>query len=345
LKAPVKFRKHTKGTREQQMIKIHGWKFAVGIILFSANFSAKNADALETDSYSVWGKTLRDSRSTANAQMNAVIFETVQRANAEKAPQSCSDVVGHIGKIFRKMKNETNAQWAPFRNEMFPALEEELDEYFKKHSIYKNVPSGALAKQMPIAGQINLDGIYVGMDKLSHFFNVGHHYYDQYEKAIKKGKTHDQAVQAAIDWGIESEKSFYGLWMIAFSYADLEANYQGFKFYLELCEGPKPYVMKAPNGKWLKSSRMFDFHEYMNPNMDESFNANGYPDKKFAWIESSIASYCPQLLSRSPAAARRTAYSKRMVVSQSQAYVESLEKSGAILKRRSIEKICADNGH
>ena len=64
-----------------------------------------------------------------------------------------------------------------------------------------------------------------------------------------------------------------------FSYADLEANYQGLKFALDMCEGSNPLLVQDSNGKW-SQRKDFDITPYLNPKWDESYYPSAYIKKK-----------------------------------------------------------------
>src|SRR5690606_27890132 len=104
---------------------------------------------------------------------------------------------------------------------------------------------------------------------------------------------------AALDFGIKTEKTYLGLWLVTFSYGDLEANYQGLLFYKDLCEGSKPFFIKNNFGEWERSAREFNWLEYISGDFDETFNASGYKNKKWKNIEPYVKEYCPMLASRS----------------------------------------------
>lgn len=84
---------------------------------------------------------------------------------------------------------------------------------------------------------IKLYGVELGMDKLGHFLNQGFQYYLQFTASKNAGSSYQQAIQAAVNWGVESELTYYGSWVSGiYSNADLASNYAGLHFYLNLFE-------------------------------------------------------------------------------------------------------------
>ena len=90
---------------------------------------------------------------------------------------------------------------------------------------------------------VNVGGIYIGLDKLTHFTASGFLYYKIYRLALEFVESKEAAMQMAIAMGIYGEKYILGkISSGVFSFADLESNYQGFLFALDLCNSGEPWV-------------------------------------------------------------------------------------------------------
>jgi len=90
-------------------------------------------------------------------------------------------------------------------------------------------------------------GVYFGTDKIGHFTDMGMHYYDAYREVLRKGKSEDDAVKAALKLGTDdpvySERGLLGLVTAGdYSNADLISNYMGFCFYKNLSD---PVMLKG----------------------------------------------------------------------------------------------------
>ena len=128
---------------------------------------------------------------------------------------------------------------------------------------------------MQIDEIINIGGIYFGIDKLSHFTGSGYLYYQSY--LIFRDNPDVNAEEMAIWFGILGEKSIIGrIATGVFSYADLEANYQGMQLGRNMCEGDNP-MLKQSDNRWTLT-RLLDMRNYVNPLWDESYNPSFYYD-------------------------------------------------------------------
>lgn len=132
---------------------------------------------------------------------------------------------------------------------------------------------------------MNIGGIYIGAEKLSHFLGSGYEYYQKYLQVLNATESEEEAQLEAIRWGIELEASIIGTWAVGiFSYADLEANYQGFVFAKDLCSQK---LLQYHSGHW-QMKKQIDIRHYVNPNWDEAYNPNSYVAKRQKNIEINI---------------------------------------------------------
>ena len=116
------------------------------------------------------------------------------------------------------------------------------------HSIYILNP----ADYVTMSPTVRLYGVEMGIDKLEHFFQQGHQYYELERKALAKGVTTSEAVKQAVDWGKQTERTYYGLLSSGvYSNADLYANFAGMRFYQGLTKavsvGDRP---ARPSSSW-----------------------------------------------------------------------------------------------
>lgn len=119
--------------------------------------------------------------------------------------------------------------------------------------VFKDLPNIPL-----LSPAIKVNGICIGTDKLGHFFQQGHEYYDI---AVKEGK----GEAAAIEYGKWTEAFKFGLAKTGiYSNADLVANLAGLHFYQELKANPN---MK------------FDISKYTTKDWNEESNPNFYSEK------------------------------------------------------------------
>jgi hypothetical protein len=238
---------------------------ALTVISFSAN-------ALETDQFLATKIILKDSASVLDNYFNKQIDEAVQKIN-EKNPEKikCEMVADAVmnnlvgGKYLSLSKVSKFAKFSP-EVEKFPDLSISDRDYFKM-TFYEE--ADVLLKMAPLARTINVNGIYMGTDKLGHFSLIGRNYYHNYLSFKKKGQTRDEAMKNAILKGFATERGVLGYDLGGvLSFGDLEANYEGMQFAIDMCEGEQPYL-QFKNGRFEKI-RDFNLKTYFNARMDES---------------------------------------------------------------------------
>lgn len=114
-----------------------------------------------------------------------------------------------------------------------------------------------------------------GSDKWSHFFRLGYRYYTRSE--------HGANPAAALAYGMETEKGGVGYRTSgAVSFADLAANYSGYRFNAELMAGERPYFIRQ--GERLVQVRPFRSADWVEESWDEYLNPNLYRPHTLAVI-------------------------------------------------------------
>ncbi|HYO08958.1 MAG TPA: ankyrin repeat domain-containing protein [Tepidisphaeraceae bacterium] len=115
-------------------------------------------------------------------------------------------------------------------------------------------------------------GVYFGTDKMGHFSDMGMHYFRTYRKALKDGKTPDDAMKAALRLGTEdpitSERGMLGLVTAGgYSNADLVANFMGMCFYRNLAE---PIMLKGQQRPpmLVLEDNLWKFNAHVRPDGD-----------------------------------------------------------------------------
>jgi hypothetical protein len=110
-----------------------------------------------------------------------------------------------------------------------------------------------------VAATMKVNSIFIGSDKLGHFFQQGYQYFEKYKEGASELETEE--------FGEKLENEEYGLGNNSafgsgvFSFADLEANRQGLEFYKELNKNPH---------------LTFDINKYVNDQWNEEINKNLY---------------------------------------------------------------------
>ena len=115
---------------------------------------------------------------------------------------------------------------------------------------------------------IRVNGVYIGTDKIGHFFSQGRKFYRRYRRM-------GDETQAA-RWSIVTETGLFGrLTTGVLSNADLVANYEGYRFYRSLFEAGVVHG-KVAIFRWLDDrpvrQRAFTWADHINPFWDEALN-------------------------------------------------------------------------
>ena len=252
------------------------------------------SNAAETDQYMTWGITLKDSKKVINSYLNKEISEVIAKSNKKRRKRSCIALSKRIGLHFGGAIEFRTKLWADKNKdiEIYPPRSVDQRSYFAM-SVYADRHFLRLAPTM------NINGVYLGTDKFSHAISLGYVYYlfylKRYERALKKhvhSVADDMAQRSVIDFGIGTEKTMLGGWSTGErSYADLEANYQGFRFHYDMCHGTNPALVKDGNGGW-QLARPLDFSKYVNPHWDESYYPNVHEERFWPQLKERMIAYC-----------------------------------------------------
>lgn len=278
--------------------------------------------ALETDNYLAWNRQLRDS----STHLNQYLSDSIGNALAnipDHETKSCEEMTSLISKQFESHLVHDN----PVENWLFRVLtNEELypdNLHYVEDSIYRE-PYRFYIPWFGLAPTIQVNGYYFGTDKLSHFSSTGMIYYKIFQTELRRRNSQSIALKKAIDWGVRDEKTLHGFWASGvFSYGDLEANFQGMRFYQRFCSGRNSYLQKSRNGEWILSV-LPDIREFINGSWDESFLLSYRKPEN--WKNVSVVlknNYCEKFQSIE-VQKRFSYYTKTLKLSESQEYLSQL---------------------
>ena len=301
------------------------------------------ARALETDQYYAWLRPLADSSDALNAKINFELDAALTEINAANGGRdaSCRDALEVIHDrytLFIFQKIELWAQRTAVLSRIPATQEEELE--YRRNWIYAGVAWYDLGRTVPPSPTIEIGGVRLGTDKISHFFSEGHYYLDWYDSARERGLSHDEAVEFAVRRGIAIETTVLGgVISGVISPADLEANYQGLDWYIELCEGERPLLERAEAG-W-RMREPFDLRPYVSPEWDESYFPNVVLDGRWKHVKPAILSHCAEL--DAPAVrARRAAYAARDEHTYTEKILDAMVAAGELRNPLDygVERLC-----
>jgi hypothetical protein len=220
---------------------------------------AAPAWALETDQFTVPDKPLPDLGAALDAKLLSELERVVADANAERIANLAAAQKARTAKwrrIYTKRADAAvgaDALARAFYDRLAGIevprcriehwLEDEesgrqamLQNTWIRESIYGG-PFERPPLLVEVSPTVNLYGQYVGVDKVGHFVQQGHEYFNIYRSAIRGGKSNESATRDAVDHGIRQEHGIYGAMTIGvYSNADLASNLAGLLFYRNLME-------------------------------------------------------------------------------------------------------------
>lgn len=304
------------------------------------------ARSAETDPYYAWLNPPRDSTAALNRAVNRMIEGAVSDVNRSWSSRdmSCAEVAGSISRALLR-----TGMWffvgamAGSGLDYVPRTNTEYVESYRPRGIYRDGFWWRLGFLVPPDPTVRVNGVHLSPDKLGHFFIDGHRYYVAYLREIDGGLSPRAAHEAVIlNVGVRSESYIQGNAISGvFSFADLEANDQGFSFYRSLCQGDAPLLEK--NGTAWRLREPLDFRDYVNPCWDESYYTSSFDPRVGRGVKRAMREYCG--VEDDPyVAALRSDYTERGCSSFSYAYLEELAAQGHVPDRSqyTIEAVCAD---
>lgn len=314
------------------------------LVALTALLFAAHSYSLETDQFLTWDIELKNSKPFVNNYIDEKINKALEKVNQKNKTYKCEYVAkkalawngrstDFLSVIELTMYEHPEVERWPSINFTQRGVVEE--------SIYANVD---YFKHKVFGVSVQLDGIYMGTDKLGHFVTVGLSYYKKYLQAKRLGFSKEKAMELAIRRGIFSEKTYYGTIISGvFSFADLEANYQGLKFAIDMCEGKEPLLVQDQNGKW-SQRKAFDITPYITPKYDESFYPNSYTKKRWSQVKPKVLEYCDKRFSSKKL--ERFEYYKSMdQENPSTKYMNKLINNGKLKNPNqfTLKEICSKN--
>ena len=151
------------------------------VTVFMLTFTSLKAS--ETDNYLSWDKEIKDSTEEINRYYNELMRKALRKVKRRPfMRKKCERVATWIGKGIVKIDQKYTDHWVKKNKKIdrFPKYGTKKWDYLEK-TIYKKV----LKLGVNMSPTININGIYMGSDKISHFFGMGLVYYGYYLKKLK----------------------------------------------------------------------------------------------------------------------------------------------------------------
>ena len=281
--------------------------------LLLAFFFPAPVNALEGDAYITWGVELEDASDEINRYLNERVQTAISDINyridteitprmgrKQKKPRykhpsnyNCSDVAVQVMQIFRRPFVQLIESWVANHPEIevYPPWGDMSTWLFYQNSIYEK---SVLPPYLPMSRTVNINGIYFSTDKLGHFVSFGTKFYLRYQRLREQGESEQQALDAIILWGIDSENYLVGkMWTGVFSHGDLEANFQGFRFVKQFCDtSDSPYLIQR-QGHWVLEGEV-SIEPFVTPGFDEAYNTSAFSTLQWSNVRRNLVDkgYC-----------------------------------------------------
>jgi len=260
-------------------------------IIFTLTVLLTQSFAAEVDHFMGVNALISDSGHIFNHMVNKQANEALEKLDSNE--KSCLKAQGAI---IKELKSGIGYKVNKFIRKELPSaykFPHDLSKYeLSKKSIFKNILFLRIA---PVIEEIiNFNGIYFGIDKLSHFFAMGQIYFNKYNKLKNKDLSESEILDKLFKSGHLSEKTYLGLWGThIYSYADLEANYQGFLFFKSFCSGNDQILIH--DGKRWKLKKSININHYVNPYWNELFNPSFYSKSGRKNLIKNARKYCKDI--------------------------------------------------
>lgn len=140
-----------------------------------------------------------------------------------------------------------------------------------------------------IVPSVVINGHYVGVDKLGHFFDQGYAYYEEIYLR------HHSSVETIENYGLADEDGGNGMASNGIrSYGDMAANFQGYLFWRDVASGPNPYF-SCHDGVFARTARKFDWAEYVSDAWDEAINCSEFSGSVQKVVDKALSgkAHCP----------------------------------------------------
>lgn len=239
---------------------------------------AGSAWAWETDQLSERDHPLADLTAKADAHLQAIIDEAIASTNMLSA---CQASPAETHRLLAREIHQRVGKPAPVEGRgwlrgrgynAYGAWVEAQPEAAWLHGdehLFAELPliRGPILHIAGVCSTVLLAGQRVGVDKLDHFLGMGHAYWER--------SNHGQDLDLALAWGTQTERHFYGMsTSLAFSFADLRANLDGYRFYAGLL-GPEGVAELNETG-CLVPTRDFSWADWIDWRYDELLNPSVY---------------------------------------------------------------------
>ncbi|MEI6805307.1 MAG: hypothetical protein WCK49_02235 [Myxococcaceae bacterium] len=229
-------------------------------IFISSLFLATALLSTEIDSFTQRDPYMEDSLAELNQMAQTYFDEAIVKANAAGSCERST-----FEDAFHSITTGGAIFWDRIELDIEKSDTMDRRTLAKKDSIYRDINfiEGPILQVGQLGFLLRIGDLYIGSDKFGHFYDTGYEYY-------KKSSLED-----AMSYGEMTERTYFGLTSTAvYSYADLAANLDGYRFWTRLTQGKDAYAM-CENNIW-KQQNSFTWTDHISAAWDEGYNCNSY---------------------------------------------------------------------
>jgi len=315
----------------------------IAMLICGALLAPFAAQAAETDQYMTWEVELKDSSAAFNAYLNEEAAKFVEIRNKRTRPTETNAemALGFYAYLFEGLHRSRMRNYLASAEEIdrFPRADVSPWEY-QRSSIYREFSFPYI---LPMSRTIRLGEVYLGIDKMCHFFGFGRRYCSQYLRLRAQGREEADAIESVIKRGLFQESALVGgLVDGIISYGDLEANFQGMMMVKDLCGDKPPCFVRNADGEW-RFEGAIDIVPYVTPGMDESWNNSLYTGLRRRNVVRRLeAEYCDEL--NDPVIKQRFARYGEFPPSRSQEVIREQHAKDGVdpREKQMLSTICKD---
>jgi hypothetical protein len=254
---------------------------------------ALGAVGAETDQFLLWEHELQDCSDALNSFMNTEIHLFLDKINRRK--HKIKDPAILVNELYLHPFHGLHSS----RVRSFLNQSEDVERYpdhsisafgHQRKSIFRNLDVFPFI--LPMARTVRIGDVYLGIDKIGHFFGFGRRFFLHYNKMIAQGVSPEEAEQRVVRKGMFQEASMVGgVTDGIFALADLEANFQGYRLARDLCS--KDGIGFDLTGKIWSFRGPINMLDYVTPDFDESYNMSVFSRSRWKRVHPIlIDEYC-----------------------------------------------------
>lgn len=243
-----------------------------GIILIAAG----TARASESDPWTYAHIPLADSAPLVSERLTKTIQSVIDEVNSQTTrPVEDTALEFAFFSEFRSSQIR-DVTWGQFErcidsNDCDDWPQFERIQMYPAESVFHAANWRYIPSSFHLASIVNVCGVRIGADKLTHFFDDGFHYFN-----ALRSKRRNLEPEDIRQLSMTFEKTYMGTRITGIvSRADIEANLAGVRFYSDFFSGNSPIIGREPNGS-LVMLRSPDICEYVTEQYDERVLPNDF---------------------------------------------------------------------